>query len=266
MFAGGEEGGHMNMDVLLARILKYLNGALFYDDYYKLCTYLVNHYLEMETMTKDRILLETGIREENMDDFISRLGLSFKWEDFHKTFMEHHYTRLDQIRGRMLGLKASDMVKNMEKDVSDEEMLASLSALCGQIERHERIVLIGALYPMSIAVEFQTDLITFGKNVVQFHNYDPDMKFTDGDMLIFISATGRAMKGFLNFRGDLNPQNATSLLITQNPVYIRPEHKISDYVLRLPGRYDGVNFNYQLMQVFDLLRIQYYQQYYLGNG
>ena len=47
---------------------------------------------------------------------------------------------------------------------------------------------------------------------------------------------------------------------------MRPEHKISDYILRMPGRYDGVNFNYQLMQIFDLLRIQYYQQYYLGNA
>ena len=93
------------MDVLLARILKFLNGALFYDDSYKFCTYLVDHYLEMETMTKERILKEAGVSEENMDDFVSRLGCSFRWEDFHKTFLEHHYTRLDQIRGRMLGLK-----------------------------------------------------------------------------------------------------------------------------------------------------------------
>jgi len=254
------------MDVLLARILKYLNGALFYDDYYKFCTYVVDHYLEMEAMTKERILGETGISEAHMDDFVGRLGCDFKWEDFHKKFMEHHYTRLDQIRGRMLGLRASDMVKNMEKDVSDEEMLDCLSMLCGQIEKHRRIVLIGALYPMSIAVEFQTDLITFGKNVVQFHNYDPTLKFTKDDMLIFISATGRAMKGFLTSREDLSPEKADSLLITQNPVYTRQEHKISDYVLRLPGRYDGVNFNYQLMQIFDLLRIQYYQQYYLGDN
>ena len=90
------------------------------------------------------------------------------------------------------------------------------------------------------------------------------MKFTGDDLLIFISATGRAMKGFLSSRDDLTPEAATSLLITQNPVYTRPEHKISSYVLRLPGRYDGLDFNYQLMQFFDLLRIQYYQKYYLG--
>ena len=72
------------------------------------------------------------------------------------------------------------------------------------------------------------------------------------------------MKGFLRERNNLNPEAATSLLITQNPVYTREEHRISSFVLRLPGRYDGLDFNYQLMQIFDLLRIQYYQKYYLG--
>ena len=40
------------MDVLLSRILKYLNGALSYDDDYKFCTYIVEHYLEIEHMQK----------------------------------------------------------------------------------------------------------------------------------------------------------------------------------------------------------------------
>lgn len=252
------------MDVLLARILKYLNGALIYDDNYKFCTYIVDHYLEMESMTKERILSETGISEANLDAFVGRLGAGWDWDTFHTTFVQHHLTRLDQIRGRMVGLRAADLVKNMEKDMSDQEMLDYVSVICEQIDSHKRTVIVGALYPMSIAVEFQTDLITFGKNVVQFHHFDPTMKFSQDDMLIFISATGRAMKGFMRSRGDLTPDAATSLLITQNPVYTRDEHRISNYVLRLPGRYDGLNFNYQLMQIFDLLRIQYYQKYYLG--
>ncbi len=252
------------MDVLLARILKYLNGALFYDDYYKFCTYIVDHYLEMESVTKERILSETGIDEKNLDDFVRRLGHDFDWETFHRTFVQHHLTRLDQIRGRMVGLRAADLVKDMKKDMTDEEMLNYISVICEEIEFHKRIVIVGALYPMSIAVEFQTDLITFGKNVIQFHTFDPTMMFTEDDMLIFISATGRAMKGFLKDRGNLNPDAATSLLITQNPIYTRPEHRISSFVLRLPGRYDGLDFNHQLMQIFDLIRIQYYQKYYLG--
>ena len=73
------------------------------------------------------------------------------------------------------------------------------------------------------------------------------------------------MRGFMHTRSDLNPEAATTLLITQNPIYAREEHRISTYTLKLPGRFDGLNFNYQLMTIFDLLRVQYYQQYYLGN-
>ena len=255
----------MGLDVLLARILKYLNGALFFDDYYKFCTYVVDHYLEMETITKEQLLAETGIQEANLDAFVARLGKDFTWEEFHRLFLQHHMTRLDQIRGRMVGLRSRDLVKNMEIDCTEDEMLDRITAICEQIDKHKRIVLIGALYPMSIAVEFQTDLITFGKNVVQFHSFDPTMAFTEDDMIIFITATGRAMRGFMHLNGKLNPESATTLLITQNPVYTREEHKISDYTLKLPGRFDGLNFNYQLMTIFDLLRVHYYQHYYLGN-
>ena len=86
------------MDVLLARILKYLNGALVYDDAYKFCTYIVDHYLEMESMTKERILTETGIAEDNMDNFIGRLGCDFDWQTLHMVFFQHQLTRHEHIR------------------------------------------------------------------------------------------------------------------------------------------------------------------------
>ena len=238
---------------------------MFYDDYYKFCTYVVDHYLEMEDMTLERILSETDITREHILDFITRLGFAGDWDAFHTKFVQNHYTRLDQIRGRMIGLNSRDLVKTMEKDISDDEMLDYISEICEQIDQHKRTVLIGALYPMSIAVEFQTDLITFGCNIVQYHSFDPNMKFTEDDLVIFISATGRAIRGFMNSYSNRNLSNATCLLITQNPIYTMEEHKISDYVLKVPGRYDGLDFNYQLMHIFDLLRIHFYQKYYLGD-
>ena len=44
-----------------------------------------------------------------------------------------------------------------------------------KIHDSKRVILVGALYPMSIAVEFQTDMISFGKTVLQYHTYDKDM-------------------------------------------------------------------------------------------
>ena len=253
------------MDVLLARILKYLNGALFYDDYYKFCCWIIDHYLEMEEddFCPERIMADTGISRQSIDDFVGRLGKGWDWDEFKKRMLYFEEVRLDQIRSRMIGLNTKDLVHDMEKKESDEEMLEYISQICEEIDKAKRIILIGALYPMCLAVEFQTDLISFGKNVIQFHSFDPNMKFNEDDLIIFVSATGRAMNGFMNSREDLNPQVAKSILITQNPIYTKDEYKVSDYVLQVPGRYDGINLNYQLMKIFDLLRLHYYQQYYL---
>ena len=99
---------------------------------------------------------------------------------------------------------------------------------------------------MSIAVEFQTDLISFGKTVLQYHTYDKDMIFNENDYVIFTSSSGRSLEGFMYTRTNLSLQNTTSLLITQNPTY---------------ARFDGINFNYQIMTIFDLIRVMYYQKY-----
>ncbi|MBQ0065807.1 MAG: MurR/RpiR family transcriptional regulator [Firmicutes bacterium] len=255
------------MDILLSRILAFLNGTLFYDDSYIFCTWIVKHYSEMydTDFTPERIMRETGISRSSIDDFVAHLGKDWKWDDFLVTLQHNHETRLDQIRSRMIGLTTKEIVHGLEKNETDEEMLEYVSKICEVIDKSERIFLIGAHYPISVASEFQTDLITYGKNVIAYHHYDPTVHFTEKDLIIFVSATGRSLKGFLKNNGNKNPQAGEVILITQNPIYKKEEYKISDWVIQMPGRYDGININYQLMTIFDLLRLHYYQQYFIGH-
>ena len=250
------------MDVTLARILKFLNGALTYDDDYLFSTFCVMHYQELLDWTLEEVIEKSGICEESIIFFIAKLGFK-DYDEFHERVVTHQMTRIDQIRARMIGMSSEQFVKDMEKDVTDEEMLIYVSQICEKIDQADRIIIVGALYPMSISVEFQTDLITFGKPVIQYHSFDKAFEFKKGDLVIFISATGRAMRGFLKAHEDIGVWEADMILITQNPVYTRPDQKICEFVLQVPGRFDGINFNYQIMKIFDLLRIHYYQQYYI---
>ncbi|MCC8128088.1 MAG: hypothetical protein LIO92_11955 [Clostridiales bacterium] len=253
------------MDVLLARILKFLNGALTYDDDFLLCTFLVGHYQQIEDWSLADLSAESGIPESSILSFIAKLGFA-DYPAFHERLVRHQITRVDQIRARMIGMSSEDFVKDMDKDCTDEEMLQYISRICESIDAAGRVILVGALYPMSLAVDFQTDLITFGKPVYQYHAFDKSLHFSEDDLILFISATGRAMRGFLAANQDIHVNDAKTVLITQNPAYAQPEHQMADFVLRVPGRYDGINFNYQIMKIFDLLRVHYYQQYYLGKS
>ena len=250
------------MNILLSRILTYLNGTLFIDYRYQFCKFVVAHYLEFEDYTLEEVIEESGLTEEEILSFIALLGFH-DYASFKKTLTQNHYVRLDQIRARMLDANSDDIIASMEKSGSDEELKEYISTICEAIYKARKVVLFGALYPVSIAIELQTDLITFGKPVIQYHTFDKDLELDEHDVTIFITATGRSMEHFVKLKKELAIDKTTSLLITQNKVYTTPEHRISDYVIHIPGKFDGINFNYEIMTICDLLRVHYYSQYYL---
>lgn len=246
------------MNILLARILKYLNGTLFLDDYYRFCVFFIVHYKDFGEMSLQDVERESGICQKSILSFLTYLGF-FDYDSFLQTYQRHKKIRLQQIEERMLNLNIEKYVNRIKVAQDNEQFLNYIDQVCTRIHESQRVILVGALYPMSIAVEMQTDLITFNKPVLQFHTYDKDMIFNEDDYVIFISATGRAMESFMYQRERLSLDHTTSLLITQNPTYQRK--KITTDTLRVPGRFDGINFNYQIMTIFDLIRIMYYQKY-----
>ncbi len=246
------------MNILLARILKYLNGTLFLDDYYRFCVFFIVNYKDYDKMTLEQASEKSGISANAILSFLRYLGFH-DYESFLQRYKDHKRIRLEQIEERMENLKIETYVERIKVSDDNEDFLARIDQVCQKIHDCKRVILVGALYPMSIAVEMQTDLITFDKPVLQFHSYDRDMIFGEDDYVIFISATGRAMESFMYQKKRLSLDNTTSLLITQNPTYQRK--KITNDTIRVPGRFDGIIFNYQIMTIFDLLRIMYYQKY-----
>ena len=211
------------MNILLSRILKYLNGTLFLDDAYRFCVFFILHYQDFDSYT--------------IEDIAGEL----------------------QIQERMKNIHVSSYVERIKVSNDNEAFLKKIEEVCTKIHDSKRVILVGALYPMSIAVEFQTDMISFGKTVLQYHTYDKDMIFNENDYVIFISSSGRSLEGFMYTRTNLSLQNTTSLLVTQNPTYARK--KLTTDTIQVPGRFDGINFNYQIMTIFDLIRVMYYQKY-----
>ncbi|MEG0685359.1 MAG: MurR/RpiR family transcriptional regulator, partial [Coprobacillus sp.] len=160
------------MNILLSRILTYLNGTLFHDFHYKICTFIIFHYLEMEDMSEAEFLEKGCFRKEDLYSFIAAIGFS-NYNDFNEVLVNNHHTRLNQIRVRMLGVDSRDLIADMDKSCTDEEMEKTISDICEKLYHAKRIIVFGALYPISIAIELQTDMITFGKPFIQYHNYDP---------------------------------------------------------------------------------------------
>ncbi len=256
------EWEEMSMDIVLSRILKYLNGCLDNDHMYKVGLFVVHHYVEMEDYSLDKMLQVGHFTKAEVLDFCQHLGFS-TYEEFQDELIADYMLRVSQIRARMLGISSEQLLEQLDSSYSKEELVKELEQICELIFKNKRVILIGALYPMSIAVEFQTDFITFGKEVIQYHHFIDDFQFQKDDVVIFVSATGRTLHDYLKESANQNISDAQIVLMTQNIKYKKKNDLGANYVIQVPGRFDGIQFNYQIMMMFDILRIRYYQKYYI---
>lgn len=253
-------GMKISQNLLLSRILTYMNGTLFNDSYFKIANFIVFHYLDMENMNKEDVIKMGPFKEEELDAFMSAFGFN-DYEEFKLKLYNDYQTRLNQIRVRLIDVHPEQFLDKMDMTIEKEELQRMVCEICEKFYKAKRIIILGALYPLSLGVELQTDMITFGKPFIQYHSYNPIVLNKD-DVIIIVSATGRALKNMQNKMQHLQVENAYSVLLTQNATYRNMENE-NTRVLVLPGRFDSVDFNYQLMAIFDLIRLQYFQQYYL---
>ena len=237
------------MDIVISRILKYLNGCLDNDHMYQIGLFIVRHYVDMEDYSLERLMKEGQFSEAEVLDFCVHLGFH-TYEDFQEQLLADYMLRISQIRARMLGTSAEQMLEQLDISYSRDELVQTLETICEYIFKHRRVIIIGALYPMSIAVDFQTDFITFGKEVIEFHHFDKDFRFQEEDLVMFISATGRTLDAYIKENKDLNICDANIVLMTQNVKYRNFENICADYVIQVPGKFDGIQFNYQIMLLF----------------
>ena len=62
------------MNILLSRILKYLNGTLFLDDAYRFCVFFILHYQDFDSYTIEDIAGELQTTPESILNFLKYLG------------------------------------------------------------------------------------------------------------------------------------------------------------------------------------------------
>ena len=62
------------MEIMISRILRYLNGCLDDDHMYRIGNFIVKHYTQMQNYDLDTFLAEGHFRKSEFYDFVEHLG------------------------------------------------------------------------------------------------------------------------------------------------------------------------------------------------
>ncbi len=252
------------MDIVLSRIIKYMNGCLTNDYNYRIGSYICKNCAKVQDLTFEEFVEATGCTEEEVLCFCKNMHFD-TFSAFHEQWVYDYKLRQDQIKIRLTEDMVNSLYQRLDETLDREEVAELIAKMSALINDSKRIVFMGGLYPLGVSVELQTDLIMLDKEAVQYHHFLKDFKCTHDDLIILMSATGRILTDYVYGEAKQNILKAKMILLTQNKEYIEKQGIKANYIISVPGRFDGIQFNYQIMLIFDLMRICYYQNYYLPN-
>ena len=134
------------MDIVLSRILRFLNGALVMDTNYRIGTLIVKHYNKMKRYSLEDICIEGGFTKEEVLNFVKLLGFS-TYEDFVDQLTADIELRNNEIQLRMIGLNLVDYFKDLNIKENEANFLAEIDDIVDDIYHANRIVIIGSHFP-----------------------------------------------------------------------------------------------------------------------
>ena len=146
----------------------------------------------------------------------------------------------------------------------DQEYLRYLNHidhLTSLILSSDNIYLFGAIYPLSLCINFQNDLTALGKNIyISYENYNVnEYRFKENDLAIFLTASGRFTRDKSQIFYPIYYSDCSKALITFSSQFDALVDL--DIYMILSEQKLLHDYHYFIMIIFDLIMYKIYLKY-----
>lgn len=255
------------MNILLGRLIIYVNTCLKRDVNYTIARYIIENYVDCEKITLKQVCEECYISRASVIRFCELFGFS-SWVSFHQFLTRMKRVKDNQMKNRLSKLELEDLyqqIKYITNSTADfiKSIKRDVQIVVKAIHDSKRIYLFGAVYPLSIATSFQTDMTATGKVVysdLQRDHYLVEL-MKEGDLAIIITVTGRYItEGKKKFNSICHSPAKLMLISSSNQYAGLPS--INYYIHMKTQNQSMIKIHdYFLMMFLDIVYVTYYRQY-----
>lgn len=251
------------MYTLLNYFISIANSSNNQDMNYHIAKYLMDYYMQIETMTLQEIADACYVSVPSVKNFFKQFGFSnftlvkkriLQDQRIRKTQIQRFYEQVDveHLQAAMLSLSACDQ---MELFLQKHKLYHIVDA----IAQSERILVFGSLSFTQLLVNFQTDLIVMGKKIIVSSLVEENLaKIEPNDLVMIISGSGRIL---------FHEQMIERMQAIKNPVVVISGDHESIYAFTIMekiflwAKNEMFDAEHLVLFYFDMLRILYYQKY-----
>ena len=228
------------MNTLLSRLIVYINSCVKKDVIYEIARYIIKNYSYCQNITLKDIMDECYVSRASVTRFCEYFGFH-SWNNF-QSFL----------------VKTKKVKENLKKEIN---------ALVEIINQSSRIYLFGAVYPLSLAVDFQINMISIGKTVYSDFQSESDYlePMNEDDLAIILTASGRYV-GECKSKFNLICNNAGKKAVISCSNRYSSLQYINHYLyIPTTNKNSFVDFDYYTILILDLIYIEYNLKYCRGK-
>jgi len=235
---------------------------------YILAKYFIDHIYEIESMSLKELSLDCHVSISAINRFLRLLGFnSFKQV---KSYIKIGFDlKLKQIHDRYTYFQVDREMDKIEYlsgiNIDRKQLLQQIDLLVQMLYENHNIIILGALYPAAIFLNFLDDMIYFHKTC-QFMwrntiDYSSSIESKEGDILLIVSITGRLLLMKNGLYSQIQNTKGKIVLISGNEFLWNK----ADVFIKIPI-YKGEEreeYNTILIELLSIVKFRYYEKYIL---
>lgn len=233
---------------------------------YILAIFLLDHFLEIDSYTVNKLSDETGISPLKITKFIKKLGFhSFKEMKIYA--VQGFNVKKSQIIERNANYSTDRSFNALEvlsgKTIDREKTLHQIDMLIEAIHSADTIYILGALYPSALTLDFCDEMVLYKKKVrfvwINSYEYDKNITLHDKELLLIVSYTGRVFMMKSSILSSVTNSEGKTAIISSNKSF----NNFANYFLEIPSR-TGDDDEYQnasVTELFGMIKSLYFDKY-----
>lgn len=260
------------MNTLLSRLIVYINSCVKKDVIYEIARYIIKNYSYCQNITLKDIMDECYVSRASVTRFCEYFGFH-SWNNFQSFLVKTKKVKEQQIESRFSNIDMESIYDHLcyiAKNDSLEfknNLKKEINALVEIINQSSRIYLFGAVYPLSLAVDFQINMISIGKTVYSDFQSESDYlePMNEDDLAIILTASGRYV-GEYKSKFNLICNNAGKKAVISCSNRYSSLQYINHYLyIPTTNKNSFVDFDYYTILILDLIYIEYNLKYCRGK-
>lgn len=249
------------MNTLIGKLILFINTTIKHDLNYIIALFIIEHYSKIEHLSIKSLIDECFVSRTSILRFCELFGFHC-WQDFYNELMKSRNIKRNQLESHYNLEFQSNYYNQFIQIYHDSSIRHTIEKISQIVKESHRIYLFGAIYPLSLSFEFQTNMISIGKKVyVDYRSLD-DIKydFNENDLAIIMSASGRYMRECTKKFHQIYFSSSKKVLIT----FLEPLETLDkiDYYIQLPSTQQIYDYNFQIMYFLELL----FCECFIGRG